>query len=237
MALLRVLLKTLFLILPLRAGACELALLLAVDVSGSVDTREYRTQMDGLAAALRDGVVSEALLVGRARVAVMQWSGASRQEMSIPWTVITSFDDVETLAERIQSAPRPWRNYSTALGQALAVGVAQFAQVPECRRRIIDVSGDGKSNEGLAPQEMRRSLTDFGITVNAIAIEESEADLTAYFYESVIWGEGAFVVTASSFADYPMQIRRKLIREVAQKTADTGKTPLYTLSQKFNFTK
>ncbi len=202
-----------------KARACDLALVLAVDISGSVDHSEYRLQMDGLAGALRDGIVSEALVRARAQVLLTLWSGTSRQSVSIPWTEISSFEDIEGLARQIETAPRPWRNYATAIGEALLLSVAQFSDVPQCRRRVIDVSGDGVSNEGTDPRDLRAALSAAKVTVNAIAIEQSEAELTAYFYEHVIWGEGAFVVTALQFEDYPARIRRKLIREVAQKNA------------------
>lgn len=206
-------------VLPASGWACDLALVLAVDVSGSVDATEYRIQMDGLAAALRDGVVSEALVSAQAQVALIQWSGQARQELSIPWTATRSFDEVEALARAIETAPRPWRNYSTALGEALLLGVTQISQGPICKRRVIDVSGDGPSNEGVEPASLKRMLRQADVTVNAIAIEQSAPDLTAYFYEHVIHGEGAFVETALSFKDYPSKIRRKLVREVARKTA------------------
>ncbi|MBE1285812.1 MAG: DUF1194 domain-containing protein [Rhodobacteraceae bacterium] len=199
--------------------ACDLALALAVDVSGSVDNKEYRIQMDGLAAGLRDPVVSEALVRGRAQVMVLQWSGSSRQEVSIPWTAIEGFEDVEALAKAIEMAPRPWRNFSTAVGEALQRAGGQFAKVLNCNRKIIDVSGDGMSNEGLSPRKAHPALKQNDIVVNAIAIEASEPDLTAYFFEHVIRGEGAFVITATTFQDYPEQIRRKLLREVARQTA------------------
>ncbi|QAX28639.1 DUF1194 domain-containing protein [Leisingera sp. NJS204] len=204
---------------PLRAAACDLALVLAVDVSGSVDAKEYRIQMDGLAAGLRDGLVSEALVKARAQVLLVQWSGESRQEVTLPWVPVRSFADVEALARQIEQAPRPWRNYSTAVGEALFLALDQFSSVPDCRRRVIDISGDGFSNEGVEPREAHGALSALGVTVNAIAIEQSEPDLTAYFFENVIRGDGAFVVTASSFDDYPSRIRKKLVREVAKQTA------------------
>lgn len=204
---------------PARLPACDLALVLAVDVSGSVDTEEFRIQMDGLAAGLRDGVVSEALVLARAQVMLVQWSGSSRQEVSIPWTEVADFEAIENLARAIETAPRPWRNYSTAIGEALEFGLQQFAAVPQCRRRIIDVSGDGPSNEGDSPTARHPQLAAADVVVNALAIEQSNPGLTAYFYENVIRGEGAFVVTANSFADYPDRIRRKLLREVARQTA------------------
>jgi len=199
--------------------ACQLALLLAVDVSGSVDSREYRVQMDGLAAALRDGIVSEALLEQDAMLALMQWTGSSRQRITIPWTPMTSFADTDAFADRVEADPRVWRNYSTAIGEALALGRTAFADVPHCTRHVIDVSGDGVSNEGTEPASQKPALRAAGITVNALAIETDETDLTAYFFENLISGEGAFVVTANGFQDYPEQIRRKLLREITRQVS------------------
>lgn len=199
--------------------ACDLALALAVDVSGSVDTEEFRIQMDGLATGLRDSVVSEALVRSKARLKLVQWTGSSRQQSSIPWTEMGSFEAVEAFAARVEQDQRIWRNFSTAIGEALEYTMSDFAAVADCTRLLIDVSGDGPSNEGIGPEDIKPMLRDARITVNAIAIEESEPDLTAYFYENVIVGNGAFVVTASGFADYPDKIRKKLLREVTRQTA------------------
>ena len=198
------------------AGACDLALLLAVDVSGSVSRDEFRIQADGLAAALRDGLVAEALLKAQARVALVQWSGTTRQEVTIPWVAIESDADLESLAARIETDQRRWRDYSTAIGEALILAEAQFADVADCDRRVIDVSGDGSSNEGQEPRDLHPALRAAGITVNALVIEGSEPDLDAYFWENVITGEGAFIVTANGFDEYPAAIRRKLIRETTE---------------------
>ncbi|MGC1496877.1 MAG: DUF1194 domain-containing protein [Sulfitobacter sp.] len=202
--------------MPNFAKACELALILAVDVSGSVDQSEYRTQMDGLAAALRDGIVSDALVDQNAAVALVQWSGSSRQELTVPWTHITSHADVAKLADVVANDPRLWRNYSTAIGEALLLSMRAFDAVAPCRRKVIDVSGDGVSNEGIEPMSLRGELHARDILVNALAIETDDTDLTAYFYENLIVGEGAFVITANGFADYPAQIRRKLQRETTK---------------------
>ncbi|KMW58173.1 von Willebrand factor type A domain protein [Candidatus Rhodobacter oscarellae] len=210
----RVILLALCLLASLPARACDLALALAVDISGSVDPTEYEIQMQGLANAMRDGVVAEALVRAEAAVLLVQWTGTSRQEVTIPWTRVRSYQDAEDLAQRIETAPRRWRNFSTAIGDALAFVVDQWPDAPLCKRRIIDVSGDGSSNEGRAPLSMHPELAALGIAVNALAIEESEIDLTAYFWENLIRGEGAFVVTANTFEDYPDRIRMKLIREV-----------------------
>lgn len=204
------------------ARACELALLLAVDVSGSVDTQEYRIQMDGLAAGLRDGIVADALVEQQAQVALIQWTGSSRQRQTVPWTAMRTYGDVLALADRIEGDQRVWRNFSTAIGEALDVSRAAFGPVAHCKRRVIDVSGDGESNEGIEPASQRASLRAAGITVNAIAIETDEADLTAYFFENLIAGPGAFVVSANGFADYPEQIRRKLQREITRQVTSAA---------------
>lgn len=208
---------------PAPAIACELALLLAVDVSGSVDAQEYRIQMDGLAAALRDGVVADALVEQQAQVALIQWTGSSRQRQTVPWTALRSYTDVLALADRIEADPRIWRNYSTAIGEALEAARDAFAPVSGCTRRVIDVSGDGKSNEGAEPATRLAALRARDITVNAIAIETDQTDLTAYFFENLITGPGAFVVTADGFEDYPDQIKRKLQRETTQQVTKVVK--------------
>ena len=199
--------------------ACDLALVLAVDVSGSVDPQEFRLQMDGLAAALRDGIVAEALLSQEAAVTLVQWTGSSRQRQTLPWTAMTSFDAIDRFADAVEIDQRVWRNYSTAIGEALDVSRRIFDDVPHCRRKVIDVSGDGRSNEGTDPRDHHDWLRRAGITVNALAIETDDSDLTAYFFENLITGEGAFVETAWGFEDYPEAIRRKLQRETTKAAA------------------
>ncbi|WP_415922682.1 DUF1194 domain-containing protein [Tateyamaria sp. SN6-1] len=203
-------------LLPSLTRACDLALMLAVDVSGSVDRDEYRIQMGGLAEALRDGIVADALVSQQAQVGLVQWTGASRQRQTIPWTAMRTHADVLQFAERVDTDERIWRNYSTAIGEAVAVSRAAFAQVPQCGRRVIDVSGDGVSNEGVEPGAQRAGLVADGIILNALAIETDQTDLTGYFFENLISGPGAFVVTANGFADYPAQIKRKLQRETTK---------------------
>jgi Ca-activated chloride channel family protein len=201
------------------AQGCEVALMLAVDVSGSVDADEYRIQMDGLAAGLIDRSVSAALISGDVKLALMQWTGAGRQTVVINWTEMASEFDVVAFAEQVIAEPRLWRDYSTAVGEAMALSLAYFAQVPECKRNVIDISGDGKSNEGRLPREIWDDLVAANVTVNALVIEESEPDLTAYFEREVIMGPGSFAMTANTFDDYPAQIVRKLYRELTKAVA------------------
>ena len=200
-------------------GACELALVLAVDVSGSVDPAEYRVQMDGLAAALRDPVIADALIEARARLVLVQWTGSSRQALSVPWREVESRDALDALAAEIAATPRRWRNFATALGEVLDLSVSLFDKVPECRRRVIDVSGDGRSNEGINPGLVKRRLTEAQVTVNALVIQGRDEGLARYFRDVVINGPGAFVVTAESYAVYPERIRLKLEREVTKQVS------------------
>lgn len=209
-------------LMPTVALPCDLALVLAVDVSGSVDQNEYRVQMDGLALALRDSIVADALVDQQAAVTLIQWSGSSRQEQSVPWTRTLSHDDVDALALAITNAPRRWRNYSTAIGEALILSIDSFEVGPRCDRKVIDVSGDGLSNEGVEPDTLRSALRAGNIVVNALAIETEDTDLTGYFYENLIIGEGAFVITANGFEDYPEQIKRKLQRETTKQLSLLG---------------
>jgi len=202
-----------------QARACELALALAVDVSGSVDPNEYRIQMRGLAEALRDPTVAEALVQAKAAVILIQWTGSSRQDVTLPWGQLRSFEDVKALAAQIAEAPREWRNFSTAIGDALQFTLEQFATAPDCTRRVIDVSGDGVSNEGTEPREVHADLRAAGITVNGLAIEEDATDLTGYFWENLIVGDDAFVVTANRFEDYPARIKLKLLRETTKQVS------------------
>lgn len=217
----RVFTVLLALLLPPTAKACEIALVLAVDVSGSVDLTEYRLQMGGLADALRDGAVSEALVRAEAQVMLLQWTGSSRQAVTVPWTQMRDFDATDAFAQAVETAPRRWRNFSTAIGEAIVVATAAFdaPEVKDCERRVIDVSGDGPSNEGTEPALARATAALRDVTVNALAIEASETGLVDYFRREVITGPGAFALRAADFEDYPDRIRAKLLREVTQQLA------------------
>lgn len=197
-------------------AACDIALALAIDISGSVDAEEYDIQMGGLISALSDSSVTEALVRANAAVTVVQWTSTSRQDVVVPWTRIETADDIEAMAQVIDGATRKWVSYATAIGDALAFIAGTFDAVPDCKRKVIDLSGDGFSNEGQRPGELRSALYRAGFTVNALAIETAGLDLTAYYWENVIVGDLAFVMTAEDYASYPEKIRRKLLREVTE---------------------
>ncbi len=208
------------LLAPLPARACAVALVLAMDVSGSVDNEEYALQMNGLSDALGDPLVTEALVNAKALVALVQWSGRSRQQVSIPWTAIETRADVMALRSRVVGVKRAYRNYATAIGEVLEHAIDLLKEIPRpCDRRVIDVSGDGESNEGKRPVHTRARLDLEDITVNGLAIRGSEPNIVAYFRERVIHGPAAFLEIADGYEDYPRAIRRKLISELAERVA------------------
>ena len=196
------------------SAACSIALALTVDVSGSINEREYRLQMDGLAAALRDPTVADALISSEVALMLVQWSGGSRQEVSVGWQRMLTLDDVESFAVNVGQTTRSWAVYSTGIGNALLFTSAQFGPVSDCEHKVIDVSGDGYSNEGASPLEVSKMLAEQGFQINGLAIEDDEFELTEYYKYNVIGGPAAFVLTAETYADYPRTIWRKLLSEL-----------------------
>ncbi|MEM8791858.1 MAG: DUF1194 domain-containing protein [Pseudomonadota bacterium] len=203
--------------LPGQAMACALELILATDVSGSIDQQEYGLQANGLADAFSDPRMIEAVesLEGGLLITHMQWSGRSRQRQVTPWRLLTDATSTLAYSEELAASRRIWRNYSTAIGEALAHAEALSLEAPQtCDRRVIDVSGDGVSNEGRAPRDLAESLAARGYVINGLVIKGAKPDPEAHFISEVIAGEGAFVEIAQGFEDYPEAILRKLLREI-----------------------
>jgi len=145
---------------------------------------------------------------------LVQWSGERRQEVSIPWRRMLSQSDVAEFADVAEATPRAWAVFSTGIGNALLFTAAQFDEVSDCVNKVIDVSGDGYSNEGPDPQNISQALALQGFQINGLAIEGDEFELTAYYKNNVVAGEAAFVFTAETYADYPRAIWRKLLSEL-----------------------
>lgn len=199
------------------AGTCRIALALGLDVSRSVNAQDYAIQRDGLIAALTDPSVRQAFLGGSAPVAlaIYEWSGQDDQRLIFPWRLIERDADLNAAALALQPLQRPEKPQSTALGAALRYGGALMQEAPpECQAHVLDISGDGRNNDGAEPEVIYRRY-DFGaLTVNGLAIGEHERDLPKYFERYLIRGPGAFVEKAPSHADFPAAIRRKIIREL-----------------------
>jgi hypothetical protein len=202
---------------PGAAAACALELILAMDVSGSINAREYALQAGGLADAFEDPALVEAVerLDGGMLVTLTQWSGGSRQSHVVGWHRATDAEDLAAFARAIRASRREWRNFSTAIGEALVHAEAVSRGAPAtCGRRVIDVSGDGVSNEGRPPRPEAERLAADGYVINGLAIRGAEPDPVEHYEREVIAGPGAFVEVAESFADFPRAILRKLLREI-----------------------
>ena len=199
------------------AGACETALVLSIDVSGSIDRGEYRLQTEGLALALRDPEVAEALVRGQVALAVVQWSGPSQQALVLTWQRMLTPDAVVRYAIRAAAAPRAFEGSDTAVGQGVRFAQAQFAGVGDCRKQVIDISGDGQENAGFTDARARSEAVAAGVAINAIAIEEPgpAAPVTSY-YRGWVVTPGGFVVTARGLQDYARTLRLKLLRELVK---------------------
>lgn len=197
------------------ARACETALLLAIDISGSIDAGEYALQVEGLADALDDPEVAEVLERGQVALAVVQWSGVGRQALVLPWRRMLSGAEIARFAEAARSLPRAFTASDTAVGEAIGFSLAQFDAVADCKRRVIDISGDGPENAGYTVGRARSAAQAAGVEINAIAIEDMgpSAPITA-FYSRLVVTRGGFVMTARGLQDYPRAIRAKILREL-----------------------
>lgn len=208
------------LLAPLPGGAeaaCRLALALALDVSSSVDAAEDALQREGLANALLAPEVQAAILsIPDLPVAVMafEWSGRRQQSVLLDWRLLDGPGDVASAAEAIRSSRRVRDDYPTAIGNALGYASGVFADSPDCLFRTLDVSGDGRNNDGFPPVLAYRHFPLDGIVVNALAIGGEDAELAAYYRDELIRGPGSFVEEARDYADFERAIRRKLLREI-----------------------
>lgn len=196
------------------AHACRTALILAMDVSNSVDPGEYRLQIDGLAAALRDPEIAEILVRDQVALSVLQWSGVDAQEVVLDWTQMLSPSHVQLFANAVQQVPRAFVMSNTAPAEAMNTALAHFESGPNCARRVLDMSGDGTPNAGGEVARLRRQAERGGVTINGLAIEGLGRAITNFYTRSIITSDG-FVETARGHRDYARAIRRKILREIS----------------------
>lgn len=201
--------------MPVAVQACETALILTIDVSNSIDSAEYRVQTDGLADALQDPEIIRILVAGASTLAVVQWSGVDKQTVSIPWTPIRTALDVERLSQQARLMERAFVLSDTAPAEAIYFSLGLFDQVPQCARRVIDISGDGTPNSGADVRAARNAAETAGVTINGIAIESMGTAITSFFRNAVITRNG-FVMTARTHREYPDTIRAKILREISR---------------------
>tara|TARA_B100002003_G_scaffold85193_1_gene79630 strand:+ start:2877 stop:3635 length:759 start_codon:yes stop_codon:yes gene_type:complete len=202
----------------------DLELVLAVDVSSSVDAGEYELQMSGIAAAFRHPDVLmaiEASTVDGIAVTVLQWSDAKAQAVLVEWTRIANAADAARFSERIRNSPRVISGGSTAIGAAIYYALAQIQNNAfDGGRRTIDVSGDGRNNSGPPPWLIHEEVEKRGVTVNGLAIANEQPFVDIYYEESVVSGESAFVMRAEDYEDFERAMAEKLIREIGLPLSD-----------------
>lgn len=205
--------------LPARAeGPCRLALLLGLDISSSVNDREYRLQIEGLALALTTPEVMRAILnpegTGIA-IAAYEWSGYQQQDMILPWTMLYSESDIRAFSARLMAHKRRYGLFPTAIGKSVEYAAQVLGRAPTCSRKVLDLSGDGENNDGIGPEYFRERGDLAGIVINGLVVLGAVPDPALYYREHVMQGPGAFVAMARTFEDYQPVMVGKLIREVS----------------------
>jgi Ca-activated chloride channel family protein len=202
-----------------QAGPCKLALVLALDISSSVNQHEYEIQLQGLAQAFRTPEVIAAILTpegtGIAAI-VYEWSGYNQQDIVIPWTMLNNEAVILDIAATLAAHRRPYSDLTTALGKSVEYGAMMFGRAPPCARKVIDISGDGENNDGVGPEFYRAQGKLHGITINGLVVQGAVPDPVAYYRDHVVQGPGAFVALARDFDDYPSVMIGKLLREIDQ---------------------
>ncbi|MGE0767082.1 MAG: DUF1194 domain-containing protein [Hyphomicrobiaceae bacterium] len=208
----------------------DLLLVLAVDISRSVDEQKFRLQRDGYADALTNPKVIAAIrsgLIGRIAVSLIEWSGVAEQAIVADWTAVGTKEEALVLSQRLRSAPRAFMG-RTAIGSAIEFAMLQFPRSPyRGERHLIDVSGDGTNNSGVDVVEARQLAVAQRVTINGLAILSSEplafnplhthppGGLLAYYQNNVIGGPNSFALSAESHDAFGTMILAKLIKEIA----------------------
>lgn len=200
----------------------DLELVLAVDGSASVDYDEYRLQMHGIAAALRDPEILDAIQrgpTGQIAVTLMIWSGNETPVGNLDWYLISDAASAEKLASRLEWHYRPVRPGATAINHALKLATVRILSNEFVgARQIIDLSSDGKENamtDHLAPLDQGRNFAVANnVTVNGLPILNDEPNLETYFADNIVGGTGAFQVAARDYFDFSRAFKEKLRREI-----------------------
>lgn len=208
----------------------DLALVLAVDISGSMDRDEQELQRNGYVEAFRNTEVIGAIgqgMRGRIAVTYVEWAGPANQKVVVPWMVIDGADAGRKFAGQLAAAPLS-RYRGTSISGSLAfalpvLSVPAFASV----RKVIDISGDGPNNMGGPVRDAREAVLNAGITINGLPIVIKKPNgfysipaLDIYYEDCVIGGPGAFLVSVESKHEFASAIRRKLVLEIAGRNAE-----------------
>lgn len=206
----------------------DLQLILAVDVSASIDAEEGRLQRDGYVKALVDPLVVTAIQAGkhgRIAVAYTEWSGPLHQRVVVDWRIIDGPESAVAFAALLDAAPNQ-AGQRTSISGAIQHAVAMFHKAKQFRavRKVIDISGDGPNNGGFHVHRTRYHAFENGITINGLPIHNDRPsplgipaipNIDLYYEDCVIGGPGAFIVVAETLRSFAAAVRRKLILEIA----------------------
>jgi hypothetical protein len=222
-----------------RAADVDLLLVLAADVSRSIDAAKFQLQRDGYAAAIADARVLETIRSGRnGRIGLtfIEWSGIGAQRIVVDWMTVGDAASAKDFGDRLLEMPRSFAD-RTSISGAIEFSMVQLASAPfSARRHTIDISGDGTNNSGRDVTELRDQAVAKGITINGLAIlsetplpwnpehTNPPGGLDHYYRTNVIGGPGAFVMVAKNFESFGEAIISKLIAEVAQAGEEEGKS-------------
>ncbi len=196
----------------------DLALVLAIDCSLSIDDYDYRLQLRGTGQAILDSALVQLIEQGQNKVIAVSaflWSSPQAQQVIVPWRVLGSAGGVSEVADEIFAAHRTIPAGATATGDALAFAGKLLEIAPRAARRVIDVSTNGHANMGRAVRPVRDDLVKDGVIINGLAVRDTEPNLMDYMEREVTGGPGSFVIEADNYNAYTMAIRLKLFREVS----------------------
>jgi hypothetical protein len=197
----------------------DIALVLAVDASGSVNLKRFQLQRHGYAEAFRDPQVLNSirgLSTGSIAVTMVQWTGPAMQVQVVQWTLIKDAATANAFADAVEAAPRQLFGGGTSLSGAIDHAMLLLPNAPyRGLKRVIDISGDGANNRGRDVREARDEAVRAGVIINGLPISSIEPDLDKYYFENVIGGAGSFIVPADSYDNFAKAIVRKLILEIA----------------------
>jgi hypothetical protein len=226
---------------PLRAEEpVDLLLVLASDVSRSVDTRKFQLQREGYAAALSNPRVIDAIRSGphgRIAICFVEWSGVTSQKLVIDWTIVSDAASARKIGDQLIELPRTFAD-RTSIAAGMEFAMSQLERAPfRAVRRTIDVSGDGTNNSGRDVTLARDEVLAKGVTINGLVILSDRpmpwnpehtnppGGLPNYFRNNVIGGPGAFVIVAENFESFGQAIVKKLIAEIADAGPSLGARP------------
>jgi hypothetical protein len=203
---------------PLDLMPLDLALVLAIDTSGSVSEDRMALQIRGYADAFRTPGLLGAVRQGRhGRIAAtfVEWSNADRQSQAVDWAVISDADSAQGFSRALTDAVRPVPGW-TSISGAIDYSARLFTRGDGTPlRRVIDISGDGPNNDGRPVEQARDAAVAADITINGLPILELEPDLDRYYRDHVVGGPGAFVVAVHDPRDFARAVLRKLLTEIA----------------------